>query len=146
MRRTLTALFMAAILAASLLAQSGTAAAAGVEWCAEDPLITVNGTVLQLTSAWPLPSLSSVAVVSYVIEVGPEAVVSYTIPAGQVAPATVSFRRTGEAGTVRARVTVRATSEFPVLVTATGGVRAVSRTGVSNEAVRLTITLPGGAH
>ena len=144
MRRTLTAVFMAAILAASLLAQSGVAAA-GVEWCAEDPFITVNGTVLTLTSEWPLASLPTVTVVSYVIEVDRDAVVSYTIPAGEVARATVTFRRTGEAGTVGAWGTVRATSDFPVRVTATGGRAPVRGTGVSNEAVRLTITLPGGA-
>jgi len=144
MRRTVTAVLMAVILAASLLAQSFPAAA-GVEWCAEDPFITVNGTVLKLTTAWPLASLSTVTVIDYVIQVNEDAEVSYTIPAGEVAPATVTFVRTSKARPVRAWVTVRATSDFPVVVTATGGAATVSRKGVSNEAVRLTIALPGGA-
>lgn len=145
MRRLITAFVTAAIVALGLLPQAGTASAAfeAVEWCAEDPVITVNGTVLTLTTSWPLKALPTVRVVAYVVDVPDDAVVSYAIPGPQVAPATVTFRKGSGDRTVKARVTVKATASFPVIVNATGGVKAASRKGVANQAVHLTIQLPG---
>jgi len=140
MRRTVTMLLAMAVLSLSLLVQAGPAAAA-IEWCAEDPVITVNGTVLRITT---LMNTSAVNVrgVAYLVTVPQGSTVTVDNPQGPgLIPATVEIRYGGANDRVRTRVTVSSALAFAVVVNIVGGEHPVSNTGVSNRAIRLTTEL-----
>ncbi len=139
MRRTATMLLATAALFLSLLVQAAPAAAA-IEWCAEDPVITVNGTALHITTTMATAALN-VREVAYLVTVPQGSTVTVDNPQGPgLIPATVEIRYGGQ-GVVRTRVTVSSALAFTVVVNVTGGERTVSKSGVSNKAIRLTTEL-----
>lgn len=141
MRRTVTMLLATAALFLSLLVQAVPSHAIEIEWCAEDPVITVNGTVLRITT---LMNTSAVNVqgVAYLVTVPQGSTVTVDNPQGPgLIPATVEIRYGGADDRVRTRVTVSSAFAFAVVVNIVGGERPLSKTGVSNKAIRLTTGL-----
>ena len=139
MRRTMTGFGGAAVLALSLMAQALPAAAAELEWCSEDPIITVNGTVLNMETKMQTAAANVVGV-AYVVTVPKGADVTVD-NSNQAIPATVQIRYAGEEN-VRTQVTVTSAKSFAIVVTIVGGERPTVRTGVSNRMVRLSTQLP----
>lgn len=140
MRRTVTMLLATAALFLSLLVQAAPSAAIEIEWCAEDPVITVNGTVLRITTLMNTAAVN-VRGVAYLVTVPQGSTVTVDNPQGPgLIPATVEIRYSGS-DKVRTRVTVSSALDFAVVVNIVGGEHPLSKAGVSNKAIRLTTEL-----
>ena len=141
MRGTLTRILVTMALMVSMLAQAVPVAAGEVEWCAEDPIITIDGTVIAVTTAINT-SASNVSRVDYVVTVPRGSTRSWALLPGDTIPATVTFR-SGAHDRVRVQATVQSSVNVAVIVTIVGGERTVTKTGTSNRKVTLSTTLPG---
>jgi len=131
-------LFMALSMVLALGLAQAIPAAAGNEWCSQDPVVQLLGSQFHVTTRVAAPA-SSVDSISYVVEVpanATDAVAHFS--QGKRLPSTVSFEYTGAAydGTsatfsVRVRVLVTAAAEADVLVEVSG--RSVSRDTVPGQ-------------
>lgn len=149
--RRLGYLLAGLVMATSLM---GTVAAAGVEWCAEDPIIDVLGTRFDLTTEIGTAA-SSVSRISYVIvlpsNAGPHRV---SFPPGDVLAAItdVTVLKTGEPLErgerefhVRATVTVTAPDGTQVILTSGGrSAERAAANGWANRPVRLDFEVRRG--
>ncbi len=140
MRGTVTRILVAIALMVSMLAQAAPAAAGEIEWCAEDPIITVDGTVLAVTTAINT-SASNVSRVDYVVTVPRGSTTSWALLLTDTILATVTFR-SGAHDRVRVQATVQSSVNVAVVVTIVGGERTVTKAGTSNRKVTLSTTLP----
>jgi hypothetical protein len=125
-------------------------ALAGVEWCAEDPVITVLGSTFSLTTSIHAPA-SAVGGVAYVIDVPSNAgAVQVSYPSGQSIPATVvitygqkAYEGSGDFK-VAASVTVTGPSGADVIVQLGGtSVETSTYTGTTGQTVGFRFDVAG---
>lgn len=135
MSRSVVLAFSALFLATSLLL--GDAAAAGAEWCEEDPTFIVNGSLVDITTTFPYRYAGTVSgPVEFELLV-PENVNAAAVALPGTVPVTAKIRQELPAWRgigllpVVARVTVRARASFD------------TQTRVTGLNVRLTWTVPG---
>ena len=143
-RRAVSTMLAVALLALSLVAMGSPATAGEVDWCASDPIFTVDGTTFHLTGYWPRQNLPQVIGVTYVVTVPEQATVSYSIPAWETTRATVVWNRTDSPSAkqvIAATVTVDASARF--ITKAELYQRGPDRTvrGTSNQPMTFAIPL-----
>lgn len=136
------------LLASLLMATAlmGGAASADDEWCAEDPVINIRGTVFRLTTSIRT-NASAVTGLTYdvTLPADAEGVTTVAYSQGKRLPTTVNITYAGASSTaayaVSASVTVSGTDGTEVRLDLTGpSVAAQGWTGVTNTAVTANFT------
>lgn len=137
------------VLASLVMAMSltGTTAMADIEWCAEDPVVNIRGTVFRLTTNIQA-SASSVSGLTYEIVLPSDAqgITTVAYPQGKRLPTTVNVSYTGPASSegaysVSASVTVDGPAGTAVRLDVSGPtVQSTFWEGFTNSAVSAIFT------